>query len=77
MSSHIARKVVASFQKITNPSQEYQKLSLREQEVIDLLAQGYTYQKIADTLKISYATVHTHTSATSMKNSTSAPARKP
>ncbi len=60
MTSHIARKVVASFQKFTNPSQDYQKLSLREQQVIEQLAQGYTYQEIADTLKISYATVHTH-----------------
>jgi DNA-binding NarL/FixJ family response regulator len=60
MTSHIARKVVVSFQKITNPSQDYQKLTLREQQVIDWLTQGYTYQEIADTLKISYATVHTH-----------------
>lgn len=60
MSSHIARKVVASFQKITNPSHDYEKLSLREQQVIDWLAQGHTYQEIADALKISYATVHTH-----------------
>ncbi len=60
MTSHIARKVVASFQKIINPSQDYQKLSLREQQVIDWLAQGHTYQEIADALKISYATVHTH-----------------
>jgi DNA-binding NarL/FixJ family response regulator len=60
MSSHIARKVVASFQNITNPSHDYEKLSLREQQVIDLLAQGYTYQEIADLLKVTYATVHTH-----------------
>ena len=60
MTSHIARKVVASFQKITNPSKDYEKLSLREQQVIDWLAQGDTYQEIADALKISYATVHTH-----------------
>jgi len=60
MTSHIARKVVASFQKITNPSHDYEKLSLREQQVIDWLAQGHTYQEIADALKISYATVHTH-----------------
>ena len=59
MTSHIARKVVASFQKIINPSHDYQKLSLREQQVIDQLARGYTYQEIADLLKISYATVHT------------------
>ena len=33
MTSHIARKVVESFQKIANPSHDYQTLSIREQEV--------------------------------------------
>jgi DNA-binding NarL/FixJ family response regulator len=60
MSSHIARKIVASFQKIESPTKEYEKLSLREQQVIDWLAKGHTYQEIATTLNISYATVHTH-----------------
>lgn len=60
MSSHIARKVVASFQNITNPVNEYEKLSLREQEVLDLLAKGFLYREISEKLKISYATVHTH-----------------
>lgn len=60
MSSHIARKVVASFQSIVNPLHDYERLSAREQQVIDLLAQGYTYQEIANTLNLSYATIHTH-----------------
>jgi len=60
MTSHIARKVVASFQQIANPVHEYEKLSLREQEVLDYLARGYRYREIAERLKISYATVHTH-----------------
>ena len=60
MSSHIARKVVASFQKIDSPTKEYEKLSLREQQVLDWLAQGHTYQEVATKLNISYATVHTH-----------------
>ncbi|HTV63122.1 MAG TPA: response regulator transcription factor, partial [Verrucomicrobiae bacterium] len=60
MSSHIARKVVASFQKVTNPVHEYEKLSAREQQVLDFLAKGFLYREIADELKISYATVHTH-----------------
>ncbi len=60
MSSHIARKVVASFQRISEPTKEYEKLTLREQEVLDLLAKGHSYQKIADALNISYATVNTH-----------------
>jgi DNA-binding NarL/FixJ family response regulator len=60
MTSHIARKVVASFQNIVNPVNEYEKLSLREQEVLELLAQGFLYREISEKLKISYATVHTH-----------------
>ena len=60
MTSHIARKVVASFQRISEPTKEYEKLTLREQEVLDLLAKGYSYQKIAVALNISYATVNTH-----------------
>lgn len=60
MTSHIARKVVASFQQVANPVHEYEKLSLREQEVLDCLAKGYLYREIAERLKISYATVHTH-----------------
>jgi DNA-binding NarL/FixJ family response regulator len=60
MSSHIARKVVASFQQITNPVHEYEKLTLREQEVLDCLARGFLYREIAEKLNISYATVHTH-----------------
>lgn len=60
MTSHIARKVVASFRKISKPTHDYEKLSLREQQVIDRLAQGQTYQEIADALNVTYATVHTH-----------------
>ena len=60
MSSHIARKVVASFQQVANPVHEYEKLSLREQEVLNCLANGLLYREISEQLKISYTTVHTH-----------------
>ena len=60
MTSLIARKVVASFQRVTNPVHEYEKLSLREQEVLECLSNGYLYREIAERLNISYATVHTH-----------------
>lgn len=60
MSGHIARKVVASFRKISKPTHDYEKLSLREQQVIERLAQGQTYQEIADALNVTYATIHTH-----------------
>jgi DNA-binding NarL/FixJ family response regulator len=60
MTSHIARKIVASFQRIKTPQHDYEKLSLREQQVLDYLSQAYTYAEIAEVLKIRYHTVHTH-----------------
>ena len=60
MSSHIARKIVQSFQQPAPASAEAQSLSPREAEVLDLLAKGFLYKEIADQIKVSYATVHTH-----------------
>ena len=60
MTSHIARKVVASFQQVANPVHDFEKLSLREHEVIDGLAKGYLCREIAERLKISCNTVNTH-----------------
>jgi DNA-binding NarL/FixJ family response regulator len=60
MSSHIARKIVQSFQQSASASAEAQSLSPREAEVLDLLAKGFLYKEIADSMKVTYATVHTH-----------------
>ena len=60
MSSHIARKIVASFQLITIENTELQKLTLREKEILHLLSEGLRYKEIADKLTISYSTVRTH-----------------
>ncbi len=61
MSSHIARKIVSSFQQFSPaPTAEAESLSPREAEVLDLLAKGFLYKEIAESMKISYATVHTH-----------------
>ena len=60
MSSHIARKIVQSFQQPVTPSPGAQTLSPREVEVLDLLAKGFLYKEIAETTKVTYATVHTH-----------------
>jgi len=60
MSSHIARKIVQSFQHSAPASPEAESLSPREAEVLDLLAKGFLYKEIADQMKVSYATVHTH-----------------
>ena len=63
MTTHIARKVVLSFQKTSGQQQAanvLSELSEREQQVLDLLAQGLIYKEIADKLEISYETVHTY-----------------
>ncbi len=60
MTSHIARKVVQSFQKSGASSKAAENLSTREQEVLDCLSQGFLYKEIAEKLGISYETVHTY-----------------
>jgi DNA-binding NarL/FixJ family response regulator len=57
---HIARKIVQSFQQPAPACAEAESLSPREAEVLDLLAKGFLYKEIADQMKVSYATVHTH-----------------
>jgi len=60
MTSHIARKVVASFQRTGSSARELESLTTREQEVLEFLAKGFLYKEIADAMGISYDTVHTH-----------------
>lgn len=59
MSSHIARKIVTSFRPENN-NVELQKLSVREKEILELLAKGLRYKEIADKLFLSTETVRTH-----------------
>jgi DNA-binding NarL/FixJ family response regulator len=60
MTTHIARKVVQSFQRTAPVAQPTENLSEREQQVLDCLAQGFLYKEIAEKLGISYETVHTY-----------------
>ena len=60
MTSNIARKVVQSFGQARSSSSAADDLSPREQEVLDLLAQGYLYKEIAERLNISIPTVNTY-----------------
>lgn len=60
MSSHIARKIVQSFQQPLPDKNDADALSPRESQVLDLLAKGFLYKEIADAMHVSYATVHTH-----------------
>jgi len=60
MSSSIARKVVASFQKAGRAGGKLTHLSPREEMVLEHLAKGLTYKQIADQLGISIDTIRTY-----------------
>ncbi len=60
MSSQIARRLVESFHVPTVVESAEDKLTPREEEILELLAQGFRYQEIADQLFISLDTVRTH-----------------
>jgi DNA-binding NarL/FixJ family response regulator len=60
MSSSIARKVVASFQKSKQSGEKQIHLSPREEAVLICLAKGLTYKQIADQLDISIDTIRTY-----------------
>jgi DNA-binding NarL/FixJ family response regulator len=60
MSMQIARKVVDHFRQIQQPASDVETLTQREQEILELLAKGYYYKEISDSLGISYNTVRTH-----------------
>lgn len=59
MSHSIARKVLSSFKK-PGAAAEKNRMSPREEMVLDCLAKGFTYQKTGDTLKISLDSVRTY-----------------
>ena len=60
MSMQIARKVVDHFRQIQKPASDVEKLTVREQEILELLSKGYYYKEIGETLGISLNTVRTH-----------------
>jgi DNA-binding NarL/FixJ family response regulator len=60
MSSSIARKVVQSFRRPAAGPDNTANLSPREQEVLELLARGFLYKEIADSLQLSVQTVNTY-----------------
>jgi DNA-binding NarL/FixJ family response regulator len=60
MSGDIARKVVESLQQPRPASTAAEGLSPREEEVLALVARGYLYKEIADTIGVSLPTVKTY-----------------
>jgi DNA-binding NarL/FixJ family response regulator len=61
MSSNIARKVITFFQQRNEKAnKELDKLSTREQEILEYLSKGYRYKEIAALLFINIETVRKH-----------------
>ncbi len=60
MTSEIARRVIASFHKQKPDCHPQDKLTVREDEILQCLAKGYVTKEIADKLSVSYDTVRYH-----------------
>ena len=60
MTSNIARMVVQALHRPTPETKASYLLSKRQNEVLSLLAQGYSYKEIANTTSISVPTVNTY-----------------
>ena len=62
MSSHIARKVIQAFQPSVKDAASMERLTVREQEVLELLSRGFAYKQIAAELNLGMGTIQTHIS---------------
>jgi len=60
MTGQIARKVIASFHHIKPKERAEDKLTRREEQILELLAQGYVTKEIASKLNITAATTCFH-----------------
>jgi DNA-binding NarL/FixJ family response regulator len=62
MSSHIARKVIQAFHPAVKDAAAMEQLTVREQEVLELLSRGFAYKQIAAELDLGMGTIQTHIS---------------
>jgi DNA-binding NarL/FixJ family response regulator len=60
MTSQIARRVIESFRRKAKARDESVRLSVREEQILVLLSQGYSNKLIADKLELSIDTVCSH-----------------
>ncbi len=60
MTSEIARRVIESFRKKMVVQNESTRLSVREEQILVLLSQGYSNKLVADKLELSIDTVCSH-----------------
>lgn len=61
LNPQMAAKVAHYFQKLDNAQDEVSRLSERERQVLELMAEGYLYKEIADRLNVKTDTVHQFT----------------
>jgi len=60
MTPEMARRVVRHFQEMPEPSTELQRLTPRENDVLDQLAHGFLYKEIEENLHISSGTLRSY-----------------
>jgi DNA-binding NarL/FixJ family response regulator len=60
MTSQIARRVIESFRQKAKNRDEFARLSIREEQILMLLSEGYANKVIADKLELSIDTVCSH-----------------
>lgn len=60
MSGVIAKKIIDVYRNTGDKQKQDFGLSKREQEILELLSQGYRYQDISDQLYVTFSTVRTH-----------------
>ena len=60
MTSQIARRVIESFRQKAKIRDDFVRLSVREEQILVLLSQGYANKMIADKLELSIDTVCSH-----------------
>jgi DNA-binding NarL/FixJ family response regulator len=60
MTSQIARKVIDSFHQAKPAEHPQDRLTAREQEILELLAEGHATKEVANKLALSYQTVRWH-----------------
>jgi len=60
MTAEIARKVITSFHRTSAQLDEFEQLTGREDEILELFSQGLLCKEIADRLGISLETVNSH-----------------
>ncbi|MEM7357109.1 MAG: response regulator transcription factor, partial [Acidobacteriota bacterium] len=60
MSSRIARRVIELFRQVAPPPRDPHDLTMQETRLLELFAEGYTYQSSAERLGVSINTVRSH-----------------